>query len=131
MAEKDRKKLLPYYLPATPETMRMFALDYSDADWWYVRNSSTLARRLMRCYPEFEPVVDDTGELVDIVDLNMRRYHETKAKEKAEREAQRQKQITDAKERGYERDFVPHNQPNGLGFIADILFEIIKGSEGK
>lgn len=117
-------------LSASPESMLENGYEYCDADWWYVKDNSKLARKLICCYPEFEPILDDDGRLVDIINLNLRRYHEQRAKEKASRETQRQRKISEAKERGYRRNYVPHNQPNGLSFLSDIFSEKMNESKG-
>lgn len=38
-----------------------------ETDWWEVPRMSSLGRRLRAAYPWCDPVVDDTGQLVDIV----------------------------------------------------------------
>ena len=115
-------------VPATLENLERFGYSLNLDEWWVVSEHSKLARKIARCYPEFEPVIGDIGDLVDVIDLNLRRYHESRAEEKAQREAQRQRKIADAKARGYTRDFIPSTQPGALGFLQDVLEKKIQAA---
>lgn len=54
---------VPVLAPYTPENVP----DFDPDDWWEVRGSTTLGRRLLKCYPFCDPVVGENGELLDIV----------------------------------------------------------------
>ena len=72
-----------------------------EKDWWYVPSGSRLAGEIACCYPDFDPVTDEQGNLVEI------RAHYAQRMEA--RRQERQKEIerlkAEAKARGYEREF--------------------------
>ena len=52
----------PFYEPAKLSDFPELNPD----DWWEIRTGSKLGKKVVRYYPEIEPVVDENGLLVDI-----------------------------------------------------------------
>lgn len=108
---------------ATADTLHRLGIVINIDEWWFVPNSSPLARRIERCYPDFIPVTDADGELTDIVDLKAERQRllrEQIAAEEAERDAQLRR---DAEARGYAPVRKTRVTPMSMGFLQGTLRE--------
>lgn len=114
---------------ATVDTLHRLGLEINVDEWWFVPNSSPLARRIERCYPDFIPVTDETGELADIVDLKAERQRllrEQIAAEEAERDEQLRR---DAEARGYAPVRKTRVAPMSMGFLQDTLRQRMGGAD--
>lgn len=85
-------------ITATVDNLRRLGIRIDACDWWFVPNGSPLARRISLCYPDFTPVLDEAGELRDIVDLRAWRLKARRRQREAEETARRR---ADATARGY------------------------------
>lgn len=52
-------------LPVMRQARSVQQLGLDPREWWEVENPA-LVRRILRCYPDFVPVCDEAGNLVDI-----------------------------------------------------------------
>ena len=76
--------------------------DIEPSEWWEVPDSSRLGRVLERCAPDFEPVTDERGELIDVVNLKALQARESWRRQREE-EARRMAELREsARRRGYE-----------------------------
>lgn len=110
-------------IAATIDNFFKLGLEIDPNEWWFVPNSTPLARRISLSYPDFVPVTNDAGELVDIVDLRAERQQtlrEQIAAEEAERDAQLRR---DAEARGYAPVRKTRVAPMSMGFMQDTLRE--------
>lgn len=41
--------------------------DFDPDEWWIVNVNTTIGRKLLRSYPFCDPVINDKGELLDII----------------------------------------------------------------
>lgn len=54
-----------------PEKMALTEL--SPEAWWQVPDRTTLGRKILRLYPAFDPVINDKGQLLDVIPWGKRR----------------------------------------------------------
>ena len=98
-------------------------------DWWIVPNDSALAKKIAKCYPEFSPVTNDEGELVDVVDHRLERLLERRRQIKEERDEQKASLRADAAARGYCSSYTKTRvKTMSMGFLQGALRDRMQGS---
>ena len=55
---------VPKYVEATFTTCNISVIERDK--WWYVPSNSTLAKKILKVYPDCRPVTNDDDELIDI-----------------------------------------------------------------
>ncbi len=93
-------------------------------DWWIVRDRSPLARRILRCYPEFYPITDEYGELVDIIDLKRAAQDARRRREKEDAERLQSMANAEAYARGYSSARMSRVVPKSLAYLGRTLKKI-------
>ena len=108
---------------ATFDNLEKAGIDIDPKEWWDVPNKGTLAEKLKRSAPDFEPVEDsETGALVDIIETQYRSLSEYRQNIRKEKAAERGRVKANAVARGYRR--VYRNTPEqemSLGFLHEAL----------
>ena len=92
-------------------------------EWWYVPSNSRLAREITQCYPDFDPILDSEGNLVEIRAHYLQRIEERRRQRKEEIERLK----ADARTRGYEKEFRGHRNTCMFG---DAISQILANRAG-
>lgn len=113
-------------VPATPDNLARYGIELALDEWWVVPNGSVLATKIKRCYPDFTPCTDPQGNLVNVIDHRLQRYHAERRRQKEEAEARLKKQREETAQRGYRRPLTKTRvQPGSMRFLHKTLRESI------